>query len=122
MAPVKFKCASRDNVFNSKSSFGVHTQIHKSTHQCVFYNRTFASVTQLFIHFRYHINENPHFCELCGSTCTSISSLKSHIKSLTCEKCFSCHICKKLYVMTTHKLINSGIRKFKCCHCDKIFV
>ncbi|XP_064641097.1 transcription factor Sp8-like isoform X3 [Lineus longissimus] len=64
-------------------------------------------------------------CHVCGSTVSSTTNLKSHMRRHTGERPHKCPFCAKTfsagYSLTVHVRTHTGEKPFKCSYCDKRF-
>lgn len=88
MADEKLKCENCEKVFKLMKSLKRHTVVHRGLYECVFCHKACQSKYDLFSHCITHINEKPHFCDVCDQTYADNSSLKTHIRTHSTERPF----------------------------------
>jgi KRAB domain-containing zinc finger protein len=99
-----YECKECGKRFTDKSSHVSHLKVHIKCFECDICNRKFILNSNLVRHKIFH--------------------KKGHTFGRT-KKTFDCQICKRSFsqkiTLERHYLTHSGIREFKCAHCDKHF-
>uniref|UniRef100_A0A8B9JJU9 Zgc:112083 n=1 Tax=Astyanax mexicanus TaxID=7994 RepID=A0A8B9JJU9_ASTMX len=132
-------CPTCGCMFSSNTKFYDHIQRQaepEDTLTCGHCDKGFANERLLRDHVRQHVNHIK--CPLCDMTCTSLSTLKIHIKFRHCdERPFPCDFCESRYVCATatvwHCVLapcsakvgvskrGNMVSRYKCHLCDKNF-
>uniref|UniRef100_A0A8D0ESD8 C2H2-type domain-containing protein n=1 Tax=Strix occidentalis caurina TaxID=311401 RepID=A0A8D0ESD8_STROC len=91
-------CPACGGIFSNNTKFFDHAKRQVSEDKRIFVcqncQKHFANERLLRDHMRGHVNRVA--CVLCEMVCTSVSSLKSHIRFRHCdERPFHCHLCGK---------------------------
>ncbi|GCB61109.1 hypothetical protein scyTo_0011254, partial [Scyliorhinus torazame] len=102
-------CANCGGMFSNNTKFYDHvrrqTANEQKTFPCQHCDKQFANERLLRDHVRNHVNQFK--CPLCDMTCTTFSSLRTHIKFRHCdERPYGCDFCensfKNLYDLRKH--------------------
>uniref|UniRef100_A0A8B9JJT7 Zgc:112083 n=1 Tax=Astyanax mexicanus TaxID=7994 RepID=A0A8B9JJT7_ASTMX len=133
-------CPTCGCMFSSNTKFYDHIQRQaepEDTLTCGHCDKGFANERLLRDHVRQHVNHIK--CPLCDMTCTSLSTLKIHIKFRHCdERPFPCDFCEIIFKCSitgcspsvvnlsatlcfVHHWRGNMVSRYKCHLCDKNF-
>ena len=129
-----FKCNICDKfAFTSNKDLATHKRTHGNVplpkpYSCerLLCKKTFAKVSSLNQHERYHNGEKTHKCDVCQKKLACKLSLDFHKRTHTGEKPYSCKYCQESFsqsgnfeshVRTTH----TGETPFSCDLCEQSF-
>ncbi|XP_007904889.1 histone H4 transcription factor [Callorhinchus milii] len=114
-------CPNCGGMFSNNTKFYDHvrrqTSIEQKTFPCQHCDKHFANERLLRDHVRNHVNQFK--CPLCDMTCTTFSSLRTHIKFRHCdERPYPCDFCensfKNLYDLRKHIETHSDEPTYHC--------
>lgn len=89
---------------------------------CSVCNKKFLRPALLELHTqKFHIDEEPFKCLICGSVVTRLSSLRQHMRNLHSQIEHKCKFCNNLFrsaeILKKHQLIHLGLKPYKCSVC-----
>ncbi|XP_009702610.1 PREDICTED: histone H4 transcription factor-like, partial [Cariama cristata] len=114
-------CPTCGRMFSSNTKFFDHAKRQVSEDKQIFVcqncQKHFANERLLRDHMRGHVNHVT--CALCDMVCTSVSSLKAHIRFRHCnERPFCCHLCdrsfKNVYDLRKHVETHNDSDAYSC--------
>ncbi|XP_032867308.2 histone H4 transcription factor-like [Tyto alba] len=114
-------CPTCGRMFSSNTKFFDHAKrqvsVDKQIFVCQNCQKHFANERLLRDHMRGH--DNQVACALCDMVCTSVSSLKAHIRFRHCdERPFRCHLCdrgfKNAYDLHKHVETHNDSDAYSC--------
>ncbi|XP_074940234.1 histone H4 transcription factor-like [Phalacrocorax aristotelis] len=114
-------CPTCGRMFSNNTKFFDHAKRQVSEDKqlfgCQYCQKRFANERLLRDHMRGHVNHVT--CALCDMVCTSVSSLKAHIRFRHCnERPFHCHLCdssfKNAYDLHKHVETHNDSDAYSC--------
>ncbi|XP_048459291.1 histone H4 transcription factor-like [Rhincodon typus] len=114
-------CPNCGGMFSNNTKFYDHVRRQTSNEQktfpCQHCDKQFANERLLRDHVRNHVNQFK--CPLCDMTCTTFSSLRTHIKFRHCdERPYACDFCentfKNLYDLRKHIETHNDEPTYRC--------
>jgi len=106
--------------------------LKENGHVCTVCNRSFSRATVLRRHSKVHIPKDQrqtYQCDVCEKQFTDLGYFKTHTKSncfTTGKEMYECDECDKKFKQKgnfkSHKELHSGILKYPCKQCEKVFV
>ncbi|CAG9830916.1 unnamed protein product [Diabrotica balteata] len=134
----KYICKYCEKRFPINSSLVTHMKRHEGIKEvdCHICDKKFFDKSELSKHFRSHNNERQFKCNICqDKEYKNHYGLKKHLKIIhnigsinipKPEKKFACPLCSKTFAFNNklqkHLCTHTGIKPFKCLHCDKRFI
>ncbi|XP_055846092.1 zinc finger protein 37-like [Episyrphus balteatus] len=109
----KYECKECGLFFKNPSNFKEHSRKHDKSIQfpCRHCDRKFLQKKKLEHHImRFHLNECPFKCDICGKCYVTKSNLTDHIRSKHTKTTFDCDKCKRKFES------QSGLREHKYTH------
>ncbi|XP_074890807.1 histone H4 transcription factor-like [Buteo buteo] len=110
-------------IFKGKHKLLDHLRTHtqEKVVACPTCGGMFSNNTKFFDHAKRQVSEdiNHVTCALCDMVCTSVSSLKAHIRFRHCDECpFHCHLCdsgfKNAYDLHKHVETHNDSDAYSC--------
>ena len=97
-------------------------------YRCSYCDVVFEESDMLETHLATHLRKKEKKrckCLLCGTICSSRSTMHKHLRRHNGDKPFSCRICGRAfnlkYSLKRHLMTHTGEKPFKCTVCDKAF-
>lgn len=126
-----YSCSECGKSFGQSGNLAIHFRsahtgdrpYHCTEFKC---DKRFASQSELRSHLKTHTDEKIELkieCPHCDRKCANNAKLQVHLRTHTGEKPYSCVICFKNFMISSHLIVHmrshTGERPFSCTYCDK---
>lgn len=121
---IFFHCDYCLKVFKQKSSLIRHIFSHVALLTCKICNQKRNKFTMHQHYEMVHINQPRYQCDLCSRKFKYKDNIENHMKRAHKNGEYYCCLCTQKYQtikeIIDHQRIHTGIRQWKCMHCDHI--